>query len=100
MTELECRMKYKMDTGENPTYGRYPRKAMITAVCNYEGGMTPEYAMWLEKKQDDIWIEEKFQHDTSFEATYMKDLPNGSVKVYTKLYKEWLESRECQKDLV
>jgi len=101
MTELECRMKYKSETGENPTYGRYEGDANLSrgaTMCNYEGGLTPEYAMWLENRQNDLWIEEKYQHDTSFEATYMNTHKWGpSKKVYTKGYKEWLEKRECQK---
>lgn len=93
MTELECRIKYKMDTGERPTYGKYSNISGGNQACNYEGGLLPEYAMWLEKQLDDLWLEEKYQNDTSFQATYLKDF---TIKVYTKGYKEWLEKRVCQ----
>jgi len=94
MTELECRMLYKADTGEYPTYGVYPKLSGAYPAGNYEGALKPEYTIWLEQRQNDLWIEEKYQHDTSFPATYIRDY---TEKVYTKGYKEWLEKRECQK---
>ena len=95
MTELECRMKYKWDTGEDPTYGKY--KEMKT-TCNYEGALTPEYATWLENKDDgDKWKEDQFKRETALDGTYISYERGRRRKMYTKAYKEWLEKLECQK---
>jgi hypothetical protein len=80
MTTLDVRMKYRFDTGLSPTYG------MDAMGYNYKGGLTHEYAEWLER--GNTRKRERFHCDTGLLPTYYDK--NGILR-YIKQYKEWME---------
>lgn len=94
MTPLELRMFYKADTGFAPTYGRTQEQQ--AGSCNYKGGLTHEYAEWLEMNHLDMTLSKKFrtryQQDKGISGTYYS---RYHVLCYTKDYKEWLEEQQC-----
>ena len=93
MTELECRIKYKHETGECPTYGTYR-----TGNCNFEGSLTNAYAKWLEAQDGgDMWKDDEYFKSSAIHGTYVKTIYGRKETIYTKDYKEWLERLECQK---
>jgi len=85
MTPIDLRIKYKSETGFVATYGKDSSKHY-----NYKGGLTHEYAEWLEDGFTQRRIFYKF--DTGLNATYYK---NYFILHYTKGYKEWLERKRC-----
>lgn len=91
MNALSLRIKYKSETGFAPTYGRI--KGEQRGSCNYQGGLTHEYAVWMQSLQrGDEWKQHKYQRSTGHHATYYK---NGLV-FFTKEYKQWLEDEFCR----
>jgi hypothetical protein len=96
MTILDLRIKYKSEMGLAPTYGRYGEDDQLQLLpfhvdsCNYKGGLTHEYAEWLERNA----IKRKiYQRDTAEYGTY-KD--RRGITRYTHEYKNWLEERLCE----
>ena len=96
MTAIDLRIKYKSETGEYPTYGRYTtnehgyKSGAKTAIGNYQGGLTHEYAEWLEcyAKKTEV-----YRMDVAEYGTY-KD--KRRITRYTSAYKEWLENLLCE----
>ena len=94
MTQSELRMFYKADTGFAPTYGRtqYPQ----AGSCNYKGGLTHEYAEWLEMLHLDMRLAVKFrvkyQTENGMSGTYYD---KNRILRYIRDYKEWLEEKQC-----
>jgi hypothetical protein len=86
MTPIDLRIKYKFDTGLIPTYGK------DTDNCyNYRGGLTNDYAEWLE---NEVTIKRiVYKGNTGLNATF-RNKKNGLLK-YTTGYKEWLERKHC-----
>jgi hypothetical protein len=94
MTPLDLRIKYRFETGYSPTFGKdsISRYNNHTNSYNYKGGLTPEYAEWIQSLQrGDEWKQEKYHKSTGHLATYYQ---KGWLK-YTKDYKEWLENEFC-----
>ena len=92
MTPIDVRIRYKFETGFAPTYGiSYVQKG-----CNYRGGLTTEYAEWLEQGLSKIINTQKRDYyfkDTGLHGIYYDK--DRNIR-YTKAYKEWLEERICQ----
>jgi len=89
MTPLDLRIRYKSETGEYPTYGKSGGPQFSG---NYKGGLTQEYAEWLEAHNlfGDI---STFSKDTGLQPVYYDNHRNFH---YTKAYKEWLEECACK----
>ena len=100
MTPIDVRIKYKSETGFAPTYGRYKLTHGNTqGGCNYKGGLTQEYAEWLESKgaqgkhfRGPEWKRWRYLKNTSNHTTYYKN----DIIQYTKGYKEWMEEEYCK----
>jgi hypothetical protein len=89
MTPIELRIKFKSETGYPPTYGRTQLEQ--SRSCNYQGGLTHEYAEWLEN--DDRFLRDEF-HKHYGSIAFIKD--NKRNVRYSKAYKEWLEEKRCK----
>ncbi|MCK9446507.1 hypothetical protein M0Q50_06510 [bacterium] len=102
-SELDLRIKYKLDTGYAPTYGRvtyYGKKSKFEHDCNYEGALTNEYAQWLEnlKQVNHYDVRLAYKFDTGLEGaydSYYYGYYNWKI-IRTKDYKKWLENRICE----
>jgi len=94
MTSIELRIKFKSETGYDPTTGKtgYPQSGM----CNYKGNLTSEYAAWLESEHIDLthtsMIRHKYLKEMGKPGTY---LDYNRITHYTEEYKEWLEEKIC-----
>jgi hypothetical protein len=99
MTPIDLRIKYKSATGDYPTYGRYTTNqrgyGAKTAVGNYQGGLTHDYAEWLEgwPAGNSIRKRDFYLKSIGTNGTYYD---KNRILRYTKNYKEWLEERVCQ----
>jgi len=97
MTPLDLRIFYKSETGEYPTYGKSGGPQFSG---NYKGGLTHEYAQWLEEYQGSdptftsmTWKRDYFLKETGLQATYYDKSLN---LCYTRAYKEWMENLLCK----
>ena len=89
-TPLDIRLKYRFDTGEAPTYGR--TSGQQAGSCNYKGGLTHEYAEWLESHVKASRSRRLFQMNTGLVATYYD---KNRILRYVREYKEWMEEQFC-----
>lgn len=90
MTSIDLRIKYKSETGYSPTYGK------DIWGHTYQGGLTHQYAEWLEghlSKQVNTRKRDYYLKGTGMHGTYYD---KNRIMRYTKHYKEWLEERACQ----
>jgi len=97
MTEFDLRLFYRRETGFPPTYGKTRGHQ---AGCNYKGGLTHDYAEWLEEYRGDnpapmsmIWQRDYFLKETGVHATYYD---NDRNLRYTREYKQWMEELLCK----
>ena len=105
MTPLDLRLKYKSETGNNPTYGSYDHgwgrnahfdnETKTWFSYDYKGSLTPEYAQWLEELNfGDKWKREIYYKERGQYGTYEVQKSTRYRKcetIYTREYKEWLE---------
>ena len=94
MTPIDLRIKYRFETGDSPTYGK------DSYGHNYKGGLTHEYAEWIETYTGENgtfmsmnWQRYYFIKDTGLHATYYD---KHKKLRYRKEYKDWLEQLLCR----
>jgi hypothetical protein len=93
MTAIDLRLKYRFDTGIYPTYGSFHHSFKYSTLYDYKGGLTPEYAQWLEQLHDGgDWKRETYWEETRKLPVYQD---SNRKTIYTREYKEWLEEIEC-----
>ncbi|MFA5152806.1 MAG: hypothetical protein WC554_09620 [Clostridia bacterium] len=97
MTALDLRIKYKSETGFALTYGRFGEDDQLQLFpfvsvksCNYKGGLTHEYAEWLERNAKKREIYQRNQAET---GTYYDKYHKLR---YIREYKDWMEERLCE----
>ena len=95
MTSFDLRIKYRSDTGISPTHG-----VDADGIHTYRGGLTHEYAEWLENYNGNgivpfsfNWKRIHYLKQTGNQATYYDNYRN--IKYY-KDYKLWLENLLCR----
>jgi hypothetical protein len=84
MTALDLRIEYRFATGVSPTYGK------DGWGHNYKGGLTQDYAEWVETQfMIGRRMREVFQRNTGNRATFY-DYKND-YHLFVKEYKNFLE---------
>jgi hypothetical protein len=88
MTPIDVRIKYRFDTGLAPTYG-HDRMGH-----NYQGGLTDDYAEWLENQFTRKTFKRfMYRKDTGLQPTI---IGRDNELHFTKGYKESLEEDYCE----